>query len=137
MVRRGITLNAPKRHQSDWFERNKWHRTCPVSVKLSKSKKPVSLNSNNCNQRDRSLSNNLYWTRQKLKKWMAYKINIHWTCTKAKRIHIKRSNTNRKKCPPEWWAGRPGVHAVEVNKVTGSHGIFIWRRNQAAKIKLL
>ena len=54
-----------------------------------------------------------------------------------KRIHIKRSNINRKKCPPDWWAGRPGVQAAEVNKVTGSHGIFLWRRNQGAKIKLL
>ena len=62
--------------------------------------------------------------------------NVRRPVFQSKRIHIKRSNANRKKCPPDWWAGRPGLEAVEVNKVTGSHGIFLWRRNQGAKMKL-
>ena len=57
-----------------------------------------------------------------------------------KRVHVKRCNANRWKCPRDWWAGRLGVGAAEVNTkhcmVTGSHGIFLWQRNQGAKVKL-
>ena len=64
-------------------------------------------------------------------------IFFNWNfCIDTKASSYKRCSADRKKCPPDWWAGRPGFEAVEVNKVTGSHGIFLWRRNQGAKMKL-